>query len=101
MIAWVEGVLRSREPTRVVTGGLPRLPGATMAERRSHLRAHLDHLRTALVLEPRGHEAIIVAFLCPPADPTADTGVVFANDAGYLGTCGHGSIGALNLALIV
>ena len=81
------------EPTRIITGGMPRVPGATMAERVEYLRDHLDYLRTALVLEPRGHDAIVIAYLLPPVTPGAHAGVVFANDDGILGMCGHGSIG--------
>ncbi len=80
------------EPTRIVTGLAP-IVGATMADKREHLRAHLDTLRRALVLEPRGHDAMVLAILTPPTSPNAHCGVVFANDAGYLGMCGHGAIG--------
>jgi proline racemase len=81
------------EPTRVITGGIPPIPGATMADKRAHLAAHFDDLREALVAEPRGHEAMVLAFLTPPVSADAAVGVVFANDVGYLGMCGHGSIG--------
>ena len=87
------------EPTRVVTGGLPQVPGATMAEKRDALQRDHDHLRRALVLEPRGHDAVIVAYLLPPTREDADLGVVFVNDAGYLGMCGHGSIGLATTAV--
>src|SRR5712671_167207 len=85
------------EPTRIVTGGLPHLPGASIAEVRELLRRDHDHLRRALVLEPRGHDAIVLAYLLPPRDPRAQFGVVFANDAGYLGMCGHGAIGVASV----
>lgn len=87
------------EPTRIVTGGLPPIPGATMAEKRAALQRSHDHLRRALVLEPRGHDAIVLAFLLPPCAPDAQLGVVFANDAGYLGMCGHGAIGVATVAV--
>ncbi len=87
------------EPTRILTGGLPAVRGATMAEKREQLRLHHDHLRRALVHEPRGHDAIVLAYLLPPCDPKAHLGVVFANDVGYLGTCGHGSIGVAMVAV--
>ena len=87
------------EPTRIVTGGLPVVRGATMAEKREALRREHDALRRALVLEPRGHAAIVLAYLLPPCDPAADLGVVFANDAGYLGMCGHGAIGVATVAV--
>ncbi len=87
------------EPTRIVTGGLPPIAGATMAEKRACLQRSFDHLRKALVLEPRGHDAIVLAFLVPPCAPGAHLGVVFANDAGYLGMCGHGAIGVATVAV--
>lgn len=87
------------EPTRIVTGGLPAVAGATMADKRAELQRSFDHLRRGLVLEPRGHEAIVVAFLLPPCAPGAQIGVVFANDAGYLGMCGHGAIGVATAAV--
>ena len=87
------------EPTRIVTAGLPKVAGRTMAEKRTALQASFDHLRRALVLEPRGHDAIVLAYLLPPCDAEADFGVVFANDAGYLGMCGHGAIGVATVAV--
>ena len=87
------------EPTRIVTGGLPPIAGATMAEKRATLQRSFDWLRRALVLEPRGHDAIVLAFLVPPCTPGAHLGVVFANDAGYLGMCGHGAIGVATVAV--
>ncbi|MCA8964431.1 MAG: proline racemase family protein [Planctomycetes bacterium] len=87
------------EPTRIVTGGLPAIAGATMADKRASLQRDHDHLRRALVLEPRGHDAIVLAYLLPPCDPKAHLGVVFANDAGYLGMCGHGAIGVATVAV--
>jgi proline racemase len=87
------------EPTRIVTGGLPPVAGATMAAKRAALQRDHDHLRKALVLEPRGHDAIVLAYLLPPCTPGAQLGVVFANDAGYLGMCGHGAIGVATVAV--
>ncbi|MFY9345356.1 MAG: proline racemase family protein [Planctomycetota bacterium] len=87
------------EPTRIVTGGLPFVAGASMAAKRAALQQSFDHLRTALVLEPRGHDAIVLAYLLPPCTPGAALGVVFANDAGYLGMCGHGAIGVATVAV--
>jgi proline racemase len=87
------------EPTRVITGGLPMIRGATMADKRDELRRLHDSIRRSLVLEPRGHDAIILAYLLPPTRDDADLGVVFANDAGYLGMCGHGAIGLATTAV--
>ncbi len=84
------------EPTRIVIGGLPEIPGDSMLEKRTWLHDNLDPLRTGLVLEPRGHDAIVLAYLVPPVDPAADIGVIFANDAGYLNMCGHGTIGVVS-----
>ncbi|MCM2258441.1 MAG: proline racemase family protein [Vicinamibacteria bacterium] len=83
------------EPTRVVVDGWPQPPGTTMAERREFLRVHQDHLRRAVVLEPRGHEAIVGALLTPPVTPGSVAGVIFFNDVGTLGMCGHGLIGVV------
>lgn len=83
------------EPTRVVLEGWPEPAGATVAERRDTMRATQDHLRRAVVLEPRGHDAIVGALLVPPDRAEAVTGVVFFNDVSYLGMCGHGLIGVV------
>ncbi len=81
------------EPTRVVVAGGPELPRVPLAERRELLRREHDWLRSATVLEPRGSEVLVGALLCEPLDPTAAAGVVFFNNVGYLGMCGHGTIG--------
>lgn len=81
------------EPTRVVVEGWPLPHGATMAERREDLRARSDHLRRAVVCEPRGHEAMVGALLTPPIEPGSVAGVIFFNNVGYLGMCGHGLVG--------
>ncbi len=83
------------EPTRVVIAGWPQPTGDTMAERRESLRRDQDALRQAVILEPRGHDAVVGALLTPPVSPGAITGVVFFNDVGYLGMCGHGLIGVV------
>ncbi len=83
------------EPTRVVVDGWPQPEGGTMAERREDLRRRFDHLRRGVVLEPRGHDAIVGALLTPPVTPGAAAGVIFFNDVGYLGMCGHGTIGVV------
>ncbi|MFE0762071.1 proline racemase family protein [Streptomyces smyrnaeus] len=80
-------------PTRVVTGGLPPIPGATMAERRRYAVEHLDKLRRFLVDEPRGHPAMSGALLQPPTRPDADWGVVYIEVSGFLPMCGHGTVG--------
>jgi proline racemase len=80
-------------PTRVVTGGIGVLPGATMAERRSLFMRDRDDLRTLLMYEPRGHAAMSGAILQPPTRPDADYGVLFIEVSGCLPMCGHGTIG--------
>jgi 4-hydroxyproline epimerase len=81
------------EPTRVVIAGWPQPRGATMAERRETMRREQEHLRRSVVLEPRGHDAVVGALLTPPVEPDSIAGVVFFNNVGYLGMCGHGLIG--------
>ncbi|RBM14420.1 proline racemase family protein [Streptomyces sp. PT12] len=80
-------------PTRVVTGGVGTLPGATMAERRQWFIDNDDALRTFLMYEPRGHSAMSGAILQPPTRPDADVGVLFIEVSGLLPMCGHGTIG--------
>jgi proline racemase len=80
-------------PTRVVTGGVGVIPGDTMAARRLYFMEHLDHLRTLLMYEPRGHAAMSGAILQPPTRPDADYGVLFIEVSGLLPMCGHGTIG--------
>lgn len=81
------------EPTRLLVEGLPDLGTGTMQERMQRLRADADWIRTALVNEPRGSEVIVGGVICEPQDPDALAGVIFFNNVGYLGMCGHGTIG--------
>lgn len=83
------------EPTRVVTGGLPYIPGETMSAKKGWLQKHLDHLRKTLMWEPRGHQDMFGAILTSPASADADVGVIFMDSGGYLDMCGHGSIGTV------
>jgi proline racemase len=80
-------------PTRVITGGVGPVPGATMLERKLHFEAELDELRLLLMREPRGHGAMSGAILQPPTRPDADWGVLFIEVSGLLPMCGHGTIG--------
>jgi proline racemase len=80
-------------PTRVITGGVAPIPGATMAERRLHFLEHMDDLRLLLMREPRGHGAMSGAILQPPTRADADWGVLFIEVSGCLPMCGHGTIG--------
>jgi len=81
------------EPTRLVTDGFPDLGRGSMAERRALLAERHDRWRAATVLEPRGSDVVVGALLCEPVSPDAAAGVIFFNNAGYLGMCGHGTIG--------
>ena len=80
-------------PTRVVTGGVGPIPGATMLERKLHFESEQDDLRLLLMREPRGHGAMSGAILQPPTRPDADWGVLFIEVSGCLPMCGHGTIG--------
>lgn len=81
------------EPTRLVIDGFPDLGTGTMAERRALLAERHDAWRAASVLEPRGSDVVVGALLCAPQDPANAAGVIFFNNSGYLGMCGHGTIG--------
>ncbi len=83
------------ESTRVVIDGWPSCEGESMRARRDFLEAHHDHLRRAVVCEPRGHDAIVGAVLTPPVEEGSLAGVIFFNNVGYLGMCGHGLIGVV------
>lgn len=87
------------EPTRIVTGGLPKIPGNTMADKKMYLENKLDYIRTALMHEPRGHKDMFGAIITAPVDPKADLGVIFMDSGGYLNMCGHGSIGVVTVAI--
>ncbi|WP_213959523.1 4-hydroxyproline epimerase [Variovorax sp. dw_954] len=81
------------EPTRLVVGGFPDLGRGSMAERKALLARDHDQWRAATVLEPRGSDVVVGALLCEPVSPEAAAGVIFFNNTGYLGMCGHGTIG--------
>lgn len=83
------------EPTRVVIAGGPELGGGPLAARVERFKSAHDDFRSAVMNEPRGFEAMVGALLCEPVDPTCATGVVFFNNVGYLGMCGHGTIGVI------
>ena len=81
------------EPTRVVIGGGPDLGGGPLSERRTRFRETYDTFRSAVVNEPRGSDVMVGALLVEPTDPSCAAGVIFFNNVGYLGMCGHGTIG--------
>ena len=82
------------EPTRVITAGGPELGTGSLIERRNRFRREHDDVRRAVICEPRGSDVLVGALLCPPVDATCAAGVIFFNNVGYLGMCGHGTIGA-------
>ena len=84
---------------RLLTSGLPRLPGATIAEKRRWFQERLDHLRTGLCLEPRGHRGLLIAVMTEPVTPGAHFGLVFIYPGGYYVSCGEGTIGAATVAI--
>ena len=81
------------EPTRVVIAGGPDLGEGPLSVRRDRFRDHHDRFRSAVVNEPRGSDVMVGALLVPPEDPSASIGVIFFNNVGPLGMCGHGTIG--------
>jgi len=83
------------EPTRCVISGGPDLGGGTLADRRERFRDQHDAWRRALVCEPRGSDVVVGALLCEPLDTASACGVIFFNNVGYLGMCGHGTIGVV------
>ncbi|MCX7884843.1 MAG: proline racemase [Caloramator sp.] len=87
------------EPTRIVIGGVPVIPGKTMPEKKAYLEKNLDHIRTAIMHEPRGHKDMFGSIITQPTKEEADLGIIFMDGGGYLNMCGHGSIGALTVAV--
>lgn len=81
------------EPTRIVVSGGPDLGAGCLQQRLQRFREEFDHLRTSVILEPRGSDVLVGGLLCEPQDPTCAAGILFFNNAGYLQMCGHGTIG--------
>lgn len=86
-------------PVRVVTSNQPELAGATMSEKRQHFLQEFDWIRTGLMFEPRGHDAMSGSILYDPVEPDGDLGVLFIEVSGCLPMCGHGTIGTVTVAL--
>src|SRR5262245_8383914 len=84
---------------RLLTSGLERLPGQTIGEKRRWFQERLDHLRTGLCLEPRGHRSLLIAVMTEPVTPGAHFGLFFIYPGGYYVSCGEGTIGAATVAL--
>ena len=87
------------EPFRVITSGFPVLHGRTMLERRRFAKENYDHLRTALMFEPRGHADMYGCVLTPPVTPEADFGILFLHNEGFSTMCGHGIIAIATVVL--
>jgi len=87
------------EPFRVITGGFPDLSGGTILARRRWVKERFDHLRTALMWEPRGHADMYGCIVTPPVTPGADIGVLFMHNEGYSTMCGHGIIAITKVVL--
>ncbi len=83
------------EPTRLIVDGGPDLGGGSVAAQLDQLRQRHDWLRSAVVNEPRGSDVLVGGLLCQPLDPACSAGVIFFNNVGYLGMCGHGTIGLI------
>ena len=83
------------EPTRLIVSGGPELGRGPLPERLERFRNEYDALRSAVVNEPRGSDVMVGALLCDPVDPKCAAGVLFFNNVGYLGMCGHGTIGLM------
>jgi proline racemase len=87
------------EPLRIITGGLQPLQGETILERRRYMQQHFDHIRRALMWEPRGHRDMYGCVLTRPVTPDADLGVLFMHNEGYSTMCGHGVIALVTTLL--
>jgi proline racemase len=87
------------EPLRLIVGGFPALEGQTILEKREFIREHYDHLRRALMLEPRGHADMYGALLTDPERPGSDAGVLFMHNEGFSTMCGHGVIAVTKIGI--
>ncbi|MES2299177.1 MAG: proline racemase family protein [Pseudomonadota bacterium] len=83
------------EPTRLVTEGGPELGAGPLGQRLARFQSDFDHLRAAIVCEPRGSDVLVGALLCAPHAPDCVAGIIFFNNVGFLGMCGHGMMGAI------
>src|SRR5204863_2111039 len=87
------------EPLRLIVDGFPAPQGRTMLDKREWLRKRADHLRRALMLEPRGHADMYGAVLTEPVSPGSHAGVLFMHNEGYSTMCGHGVIAVTTIAI--
>src|SRR3954467_7086145 len=87
------------EPLRLIVDGFPHVEGGSMLEKREWVREHHDHLRRALILEPRGHADMYGALLTAPEAGSSDAGLLFMHNEGYSSMCGHGIIAVTTIAI--
>ncbi|UCH65549.1 MAG: proline racemase family protein [Ignavibacterium sp.] len=87
------------EPLRIILDGLPKIHGDTILDKRKFMKENLDHLRTALMFEPRGHADMYGCVVTPPVSDNADFGVIFTHNEGYSTMCGHGIIALTKVAV--
>jgi trans-L-3-hydroxyproline dehydratase len=87
------------EPLRIITGGLPPIPGDTILAKRRYAQEHLDRLRTALMWEPRGHADMYGCIMTEPVTPDGTLGVLFLHNEGWSTMCGHGVIGLVKVGI--
>ncbi len=87
------------EPFRIITSGLPDIPGETILEKRQYAMKNLDHIRKLLIWEPRGHADMYGCIITPPVTNNADFGVLFMHNEGFSTMCGHGIIGVTTVAV--
>ena len=83
------------EPTRIIVGGGPDLGNGPLNERANIFKQDFDHIRNAVVAEPRGSDVLVGGLLCEPTTPECTAAVIFFNNGSYLGMCGHGTIGLM------
>ncbi len=87
------------EPLRIITGGFPELCGDTILDKRRYAMENFDHLRSALMSEPRGHIEMYGCIITPPVSSDTDFGVLFIHNEGFSTMCGHGIIGITKIVL--
>ncbi len=86
-------------PTRVVVGGFPYIPGETMMEKLNYVKEKYDDLVTSILWEPRGHDDMFVAIVTPPTNAQANLGIIYRGAYDYMTMCGHGTIGTVTVAV--
>jgi proline racemase len=98
-VIWTVDFHTGGQGMRLLSGGLGKVPGSTMLEKRRHFEQHLDHIRTGLCMEPRGHRDMLMAVMTDPVSDEADFGLLFMDPSAYLDSCGEATIGAATVAI--